>query len=140
VESDEDAGLTLAEVFGRNQVEFGNRLPEQLDDLVAGAPFRTTSLNVDLERRHVHIGRMRGVLRDHDLLGLRDDVLSRGGIDSSRFGAQDFCDRRLQTDLEFVDDVLRHLLRVENDGGVGHVCSPVGNWGWGNYRLKPESQ
>lgn len=134
VEDDEDAGLSIAEVLGRNQVEFGNRLREHLDDLVARASFRTTCFDVDLERRHVHIGRMCGVLHHHDLLGRGVDVFGRGGVDSHRVRTQ--CKRHfgLKHELQRVDQGLDDLFGVENDGDIGHVYSPVRNGVEGNYR------
>lgn len=129
MEDDEDSSLTVAEVFGWNQVEFGNRLREHLDDLVARASFRTTCFDVDLERRHVHIGRMCGVLHHHDLLGRGVDVLDRGGVDSHRVGTQGKCHLGLKHELQRVDQWLDDLLGVENDGDIRHVYSPVKNWG-----------
>lgn len=127
VENNEDARLTITEVLGRNQVEFGNRLREQLDDLVARTSFRTTSFDVDLEGRHVHIGRMRDVLHHHDLLGRGVDVFGRGGVDSHRVGTQGKRHFGLKHELQRVDQRLGDLLGVENDGDIGHVYSPVRN-------------
>lgn len=74
MEVDEDASLAITEVLVWNQAEFRNCLPEQLNDLVTRASFRSAGIDVDLDWWHVHIGGMCGVLRDHDLLGFRSDV------------------------------------------------------------------
>lgn len=134
VENDEDAGLTIAEVLGRNQLEFRNRLREQPDDLVARASFRTASFDIDLQGWHVHIGRMRGVLHHHDLLGRGVNVFSRGGVEPH--GVRTQCKRHfgLKHELQRVDQGLDDLFGIENDGDIGHVYSPVRNGVEGNYR------